>query len=95
MKKKILVSLGFIMIVVIVGFQVVNDNLSMLQSPGAVIDGYQDIDYGLGSSYVDSLKQYPDVKKGERTPFNLWEYSGRGESSYDSPTLPMSWVPHQ
>jgi cytochrome c peroxidase len=91
MKKKILVSLGFIMIVVIVGFQVVNDNLSMLQSPGAVIDGYQDIDYGLGSSYVDSLKPYPDVKKGERTPFNLWEYAGKGESSYDSPTLPMSW----
>ncbi|MDX1627921.1 MAG: hypothetical protein R3345_04430, partial [Fulvivirga sp.] len=89
-KKLLLLSSGFIFIVV-VGFQVVNNNLHMLQSPGATVKNYQESDYGLGSSYVDSLMKYPDVKKGERTPFDLWKYAGKGKTSFGSPELPMSW----
>ena len=74
-----------------VGFQLVDRNLHFLQSPGAKISNYQESDYGLGSSYVDSLLPYPDVGKGERTPFNIWEFAGRGKSSFDIPQLPMSW----
>jgi cytochrome c peroxidase len=35
------------------------------------------------------LKLYPTVTKGMRTPFELWEYYGRGTSSFNSPILPM------
>ena len=37
----------------------------------------------------DKLKLYPTVTKGMRTPFELWQYYGRGESSFGSPKLPM------
>lgn len=40
---------------------------------------------------TDHLKPYPQVEKGEMTPLDLWLYAGRGESSYTSPTLPMSF----
>ena len=39
--------------------------------------------------YTKELELYPMVKKGMRTPFELWKYYGRGESSFTSPTLPM------
>ncbi|MBT8271510.1 MAG: cytochrome C, partial [Bacteroidia bacterium] len=48
-------------------------------------------DYGLGSGHIDSLIPFPDVKKGERTPFDLWRYGGKGKSSFMDPNLPMSW----
>lgn len=35
------------------------------------------------------LKLYPAVKKGMRTPFDLWMYYGKGSSSFNSPVLPM------
>lgn len=38
---------------------------------------------------VDELKLYPSVQKGMRTPFDLWNYYGRGTSSFSSPVLPM------
>jgi len=38
---------------------------------------------------TSKLKLYPAIEKGMRTPFDLWRYYGRGESSYASPTLPM------
>jgi len=41
--------------------------------------------------YTAELKLYPQVTKGMRTPFDLWRYYGRGESSFGSPSLPMRW----
>ncbi len=41
--------------------------------------------------YLEGLKLYPQVTKGMRTPFDLWRYYGRGESSFGSPSLPMRW----
>ncbi len=38
---------------------------------------------------TSELKLYPSVTKGMRTPFELWEYYGRGTSSFNSPILPM------
>ena len=37
----------------------------------------------------DELKLYPTITKGMRTPFDLWNYYGRGGSSFGSPVLPM------
>ncbi|MDW7693696.1 cytochrome C [Flammeovirgaceae bacterium SG7u.111] len=90
-KRKLLLFASFFIFAGAVGFQVVDGNLHLLQSPGATVKGYQESDYGLGSSYVDSLKPYPELKAGERAPFNIWEYAGRGKSSFGSPELPMSW----
>ena len=90
-KKGIVLIVSAFVCVGIVGFQIVDSNLHLLQSPGAIITDYQQSDYGLGSNHVDSLKPYPDLKKGERSPFNLWEYAGKGASSFGTPTLPMSW----
>ncbi len=38
---------------------------------------------------TDELEIYPAIEKGMRTPFDLWNYYGKGESSFGSPTLPM------
>ncbi len=41
------------------------------------------------------LTVYPMMKKGMRTPFDVWRYYGRGETSFGSPMLPMrfeQWV---
>ncbi len=67
------------------------NDLFMLQSRGATTPGYKASDYGLGDSYIEKLLPYPDLEKGERAPFDLWKYAGRGESSYTTPELPMSW----
>lgn len=76
----------------IVAFQVAGDlGLHLLQSPGAEVENYIEPDYGLGSGHVDSLMKYPDIKKGERTPFDLWRYGGKGKTSFMDPNLPMSW----
>ena len=40
---------------------------------------------------ADELTLYPTIKKGMRTPFDLWRYYGRGVSSFTSPILPMRW----
>jgi cytochrome c peroxidase len=90
-RKKLLLASGILVFLGAVGFQLVDQNLHMLQSPGAQISDYKEIDYGLGSSYIDSLKQYPELKNGEIAPFNIWEYAGKGKSSFDIPELPMSW----
>lgn len=90
-KKKTLLLAGVGMLTVAVGFQLADANFHMLQSPGAKVENYVESDFGLGSSYIDSLKAYPKLKKGERQPFNLWEYAGRGKSSFGSPDLPMSF----
>lgn len=41
--------------------------------------------------YTKDLRIYPEVTKGMRTPFDLWRYYGRGNSSFGSPNLPMRW----
>ena len=91
MKKKAIIVITVILFSATVAFQVADVKLHMLQSPGAVVENYAESDYGLGSSYVDNLKTYPDLKKGERHPFELWEYAGRGKSSFGTPELPMSF----
>ncbi len=40
-------------------------------------------------AYVEELELYPTLKKGMRTPLELWKYYGRGSSSFGSPNLPM------
>ena len=44
---------------------------------------------------TEELDLYPSIKKGMRTPFDLWRYYGRGVTSFSSPVLPMrfdQWV---
>ncbi len=62
----------------------------LLQSPGVTVATPEN-DYGLGDGHVSNLLPYPPGGKGVRTPFDLWRYAGRGDSSWTSPTLPMSW----
>ncbi len=90
-KQNALLVVSAVVFLAVLGFQVADQRLHMLQSPGAEISDYQPSDFGLGSSYVDSLKPYPSAGKGQRTPFELWEYAGRGNSSFGVPELPMSW----
>jgi len=68
-----------------------DNDLFLLQSRGATTPDYKASDYGLGDGYIDKLLPYPDLKKGDRTPFDLWRYAGKGNSSYMTPELPMSW----
>lgn len=92
MKRHVLAFALLFLFFTLVGFQFGDQlRLHMLQSPGYEVPNYKEPDYGLGSSHVDSLKPYPQVKKGERTPFELWEYAGTNGTSFGSPTLPMSW----
>ena len=91
MKKKVLLFV-FLSAIILTGFQIAGDlNLHLLQSPGASVENYEEPDYGLGSGHIDSLMPYPAVKKGERTPFDLWKYGGKSGSSFMNPDLPMSW----
>jgi cytochrome c peroxidase len=60
----------------------------LLQSPAAAAERPES-DYGLGPGFHSRLPEYPPAKKGERTPFDLWRYAGRGDSSFGSPVLPM------
>lgn len=66
-------------------------NLHLLQSPPAIAVDRAPTDYGLGDGHVSKLLPYPKGDPGTRTPFDLWRYAGRGDSSWKSPTLPMSW----
>ncbi|RDY62022.1 cytochrome C [Flagellimonas nanhaiensis] len=91
MNKKHVVILAVGTSVLLFGFQAINKQLHLLQSPGVVIEDYVEPDYDLGSGHIDSLIPYPDVGKGERTPFDLWRYGGKGKSSFETPELPMSW----
>jgi cytochrome c peroxidase len=65
----------------------------LLQSPGATATGRENIDYGLGDSAAAKLKPYPmPCKAGDRTPFDLYRYAGRGPSSWGSaPADVPSW----
>jgi len=65
--------------------------IPMLQSAPAKAEGRAPTDYGLGDGYVSKLRPYPPGGPGTRTPFDLWRYAGRGDSSWGAPTLGMSW----
>ncbi len=91
MKKKLSI-LFFLGVFFLVSFQIADEiKLHLLQSPGAEVENYTEPDYGLGSGHVDSLKPFPHLKKGERTPLDLWNYAGKDGSSFMDPVLPMSW----
>jgi cytochrome c peroxidase len=63
----------------------------LLQSPPARAVGRAPTDYGLGDGHVSKLLPYPPGGPGTRTPFDLWRYAGRGDSSWKAPVLPMPW----
>jgi cytochrome c peroxidase len=60
----------------------------MQQSPGAAAAAPEN-DFGLGPNHASKLAPYPPGGKGVRTPFDLWRYAGRGDSSFESARLPM------
>ncbi len=62
----------------------------LLQSPAAAPTRAES-DFGLGDNYYKKLPTYPPGGKGVRTPFDLWRYAGRGDTSFGMPVLPMSW----
>jgi cytochrome c peroxidase len=59
------------------------------QSPAAYQAAVKETDWGLGDNHVSKLKPYPEIGKGDRTPFDLWRYAGRRGSSFGSPMLPI------
>ena len=91
MKKKRIPVLIVIGSLLLFSFQVLNNKLHLLQSPGAVIEDYVEPDYGLSSGHIDSLIPFPEIKDGERTPFDLWRYGGKDKTSFMQPDLPMEW----
>ncbi len=102
MKKNSIIWLSFIAIAGLVVYQAMARNeslqlpngdpeLHLRQSPGKVLTSIPETDYGLGDGHVDELKPYPEVSEGEETPFDIWNYGGRGKSSFSSPDLPMPW----
>ncbi len=65
------------------------------QSPPAVAVNRPALDYGLGAHHVSRLPPYPPGGAGDRTPFDLWRYAGRGKSSWGAPVLSVpfqEWV---
>ena len=63
----------------------------MLQTAGYKPADYKESDYGLGDHHVDNLPPFPNLRAGERSPFDLWKYGGRGKTSFMDRYLPMSW----
>lgn len=61
------------------------------QSAGVQVDR-GDLDFGLADGHISKLLPYPQpCREGDRTPFDLWRYGGRGNSSWGSPQLRMPW----
>jgi len=65
-------------------------DLYLKQSPGAAARRPPN-DFGLGPNHVSKLPSYPPGGPGDRTPLDLWRFTGRGDSSWGSPNLPMAW----
>src|ERR1700724_2777795 len=65
--------------------------LFLKQSPGAKAANHEANDYGLGDGHVSKLKPYPQLKAGQRTPFDLWLYAGKCGPSWKAPVLDMPW----
>ncbi|HZN57667.1 MAG TPA: cytochrome C [Planctomycetota bacterium] len=65
------------------------------QSPPASAAQRATSDFGLGEGHVSKLLPYPPGIEGDRMPFDLWRYAGKGRSSWGSPVLPVpfrEWV---
>ncbi len=91
MKTLIALSIGLTVLALAAFQNIEGTDLHLLQSPGAEVSDYTPTDYGLADGYVDSLAPFPQIKKGERTPLDLWKYAGKAGSSFMNPSLPMSW----
>jgi cytochrome c peroxidase len=65
--------------------------LYMKQSPGARAVNTTESDYGLGDCHASKLKPYPQLKAGQRTPFDLYRYAGKCGPSWKAPVLDMPW----
>src|SRR5690606_10640925 len=62
------------------------------QTGGRAVPADSHWDYGLGDGHISKLLPYPQpCPPGQRTPFDLWRYGGRGPSSWGPPTLHMPW----
>ena len=62
------------------------------QSDGARATLDPSWDYGLGENHASKLPKYPQpCPPGQRTPFDLWRFAGRGSSSWGPPTLHVGW----
>ncbi|MEJ2756293.1 MAG: cytochrome C [Gammaproteobacteria bacterium] len=61
------------------------------ESPADIAEESSESDYDHGPNSSDHLMPFPPGDDGDRTPFDLWRYAGKGASSFTSPTLPMSW----
>jgi cytochrome c peroxidase len=72
--------------------------LYLRQSPGMTNPDWKEHDWGLGDGYVDKLTPFPILKKGDRTPFDLWRYAGKCGGSFANPDLPFpsfeEWMDH-
>lgn len=90
-KNRVLLVVGVFVMVSFVAFQITDPNLNMLQSPGYQIPDYQEPDYGLGDNHISKLIPFPDLAKGERSPFDIYKYGGKAKTSFMSPELGMSW----
>lgn len=64
----------------------------LLQSPGSRATNRPASDYGLGENAASRLLPYPPGGAGDRTPFDIHRYAGRGPSSFGSATLGMPWA---
>ncbi|GAB4403153.1 MAG: cytochrome b6 [Bacteroidia bacterium] len=65
-------------------------------APAVLLPTTFEPDKAIETDYYDmegstELMAYPLLKKGERSPFDLWRYGGGAGSSFDSPVLPMAW----
>jgi cytochrome c peroxidase len=68
-----------------------SETLYLRQTPGARTTNKIGADWGLGDGHVSKLKPYPQLKCGERNPFDLWRYAGKASSSWSPPVLEMPW----
>ena len=66
-------------------------DLYLKQSPGATAERPAN-DFGLGPNHASKLPPYPPGGPGDRTPLDLWRFSGRGDNSWGSANLPMPWA---
>lgn len=89
MKKKHVFALIVTGSLLLFSFQA--NKIKTILSSGAAIGNNMAPDYGLGSGHVDSLLPFPELKDGDRTPFDLWRYGGKGKSSFMNAELPMAW----
>ncbi|MEJ2669804.1 MAG: hypothetical protein P8077_05970, partial [Gammaproteobacteria bacterium] len=55
------------------------------ESPADIAEESSESDYDHGPNSSDHLMPFPPGDDGDRTPFDLWRYAGKGASSFTSP----------